>query len=111
MMEGPLKVTPVGTIRDIRSLNEVYRRRRSFYRHLKEAVQKENTQRSLKTGRVKSTLYVQSVHDKPISNSPAFRVSISQAARNRMTNSDVIDLVPTIAPDQTVVFKPLPYSA
>lgn len=106
-MEGLLKIAPVGTIRNIRSLNEVYRRRRPFYRHLKEAVQKKNTQRAHKTGAVKSTLYVRSVHSKPISNSPAFRVSISQAARNRTTHSDVIDLVPTIAPDQTVVFKPL----
>ena len=105
-----MAITPVSAVHNVRSPNGVYHQRKLFYRHLKKAVEKGNARRPFRTGTVKTASDVRSAYSEPIRNNPDFRVSISQSARNRMAHSDVIDLVPSIASDQTVVFESLLFS-
>ena len=103
-----MKITPVSAIRNMRSLTEVYQRHEHFYRHLKETDQKKTLRRPSKIETVKPASHHRSIYKKSIYVAPDFRVSISQSARNRAAYSDVIDLVPTLAPDHTILFEPLP---
>ena len=100
----------MSAIRNGRSLTEVYQRHEHFYRRLKESVHKRNVQQSFKIHAVQSDSYYRSAYHESIHNDPDFRVSISRSARNKIMYSDVIDLVPTIVSDHTIVFEPLPPS-
>ena len=104
-----MKIIPVSAIRNVRSLTEVYQRHELFYRCLKETDQKRNVQQPFKIHTVKSASHDWSSGS--LHNDPDFNVSISQSARNRIAHSDVIDLVPTIVADHTIVFEALPSSA
>ena len=104
-----MKITPVSAIRNMRSLTEVYQRHEHFYRHLKETDQNRALKRASKIETVKPASYRRSIYyKKSIHVAPDFRVSISQAAKNRIAYSDIIDMVPTLASDHTILFEPLP---
>lgn len=102
-----MEIKPAGATHHTKPLTGIYRRQRPFYRHLKKTVQKRATRQSLKIGLTKPAPPIRSTCNQHIHNDPDFRVSISRSAKNRLMYSDVIELVPTIAPDRTIVFEPL----
>ena len=102
-------MTQVGAISKIRPAGKGDYQTRPSSRRLTGLQKKSAPGSSSKTGTVKSATHIQAASGTSFADHPDFTVSISQSARDRMEQSDVVDLVPTVAPDLTLLFVPLSY--